>query len=123
MSPRSEEFLDGARRKLTLARVALAAGLPQDAAGAAYYAMLNAARAALSEENLYAKTHRGVWTQFSATFVKTGRLDAQLATRAEKAREAREEADYGVGGANAAEAETMIAHAEAFITAVEGLYG
>ncbi len=122
MSPRSEEFLDGARRKLEAARVMLDAGLSRDAAGAAYYAMLNAARAALSEENLYAKTHRGVWTQFSATFVKTGRLDAQLTTHARKAREAREEADYGVGGANAEEAETMIAHAEGFLAAVEALF-
>ena len=122
MRPRSAEFLDVARRKLKAARVAFGAGLSQDAAGAAYYAMLNAARAALSEENLYAKTHRGVWTQFSATFVKTGRLDAHLAQRAEKAREAREEADYGVGGANAEEAETMIAHAEGFLAAVEALF-
>lgn len=123
MSPRSEEFLEGARRKLELAQTALAAGLPQDAAGAAYYAMLNAARAALSEEDLYAKTHRGVWALFSDTFVRTSRLDAQLTTRAEKAREAREEADYGVGGADAGEAETIIAHAEEFVAVVEALYG
>lgn len=122
MSPRSDELLDGARRKLVLARAALAAGLPQDAAGAAYYAMLNAARAALSEEDLHAKTHRGVWVLFSDTFIRTGRLDAQLATHAQNAREAREEAEYGVGGANAGEAEAMIAHAEGFLAAVEALY-
>ncbi len=122
MSPRSEEFLDGARRKLKAARVVLEAGLPQDAAAAAYYAMLNAARAALSEEDLYAKTHRGVWAQFSSTFIRTGRLDAQLVARAERARKAREEADYGVAGASTEEAETMIAHAEDFVAAVEALF-
>lgn len=122
MSPRSQEFLDGARRKLEAARVVFDAGLPQDAAAAAYYAMLNAARAALSEEDLYAKTHRGVWALFSDTFIRTGRLDAALPTRAEEARKAREEADYGVGGADAREAETIIAHAEEFVAAVEALY-
>lgn len=84
--------------------------------------MLNAARAALSEEDLYAKTHHAVWTLFSDTFVRTGRLDAELGTRAEGARKAREEGDYGVGGADAREAETLISAAESFVEAVERLF-
>lgn len=51
-----------ARERLTLARTALDAGLHGGTASAAYYAMLSAARAALSEEDLNAKTtaERGI---------------------------------------------------------------
>ncbi len=36
--------------------------------------MLYAARAALSEEDLYAKTHSGSWTLFNDAFVRTSRF-------------------------------------------------
>lgn len=65
-----------ARDRLTLASIALAAGSYGGAVSAAYYAMLNAARAALSEEDSYAKTHSGTWTLFRETFVATERFDA-----------------------------------------------
>ena len=42
----------------------LGARLPSRVVSEAYYAMLYAARAALSEEDDYPKTHRGVWGQF-----------------------------------------------------------
>ncbi len=61
MSPRSEEFLVAARRRLEIA----AAALPREPAIAvslAYYAMLYAARALLSEQDAYAKTHPGPGT-------------------------------------------------------------
>ena len=51
MSPRSEEFMAVARERAALAATALGAGSPGGAVSAAYYAMLYAARAALSEED------------------------------------------------------------------------
>jgi uncharacterized protein (UPF0332 family) len=64
MSPRSEEFIDQARDRAALAREALASGHLAGAVSAAYYAMLYAARAALSESDEHARTHRGAWHLF-----------------------------------------------------------
>ena len=51
MSPRSEEYMEQARERAVTANEVLAAGHPAPAVSVAYYAMLNAARAALSEED------------------------------------------------------------------------
>jgi uncharacterized protein (UPF0332 family) len=48
-----------ARERLALARTALDAGFHGGAASAAYDAMLSAARAALCEKDVNAKTHSG----------------------------------------------------------------
>jgi hypothetical protein len=55
VSPRSIEFLEAPERRLGLARAAIGQD-PAGALSAAYYAMLYAARAALSERDVYAKT-------------------------------------------------------------------
>ena len=59
MSPRSEEFIEQARERLADAQKILGLVHPAVAANTAYYAMLNAARAALSERGEHAKTHKG----------------------------------------------------------------
>ena len=78
VSPRSSEFLQAARRRLAAAEVALEQD-PSTALSAAYYAMLYGARAALSERDTSAKTHRGTWHEFRGAFVESGRIDADLA--------------------------------------------
>lgn len=60
VSPRSEELMHAARERGRGAEVAVTAGAYALAVSAACYAMLDAARAALSEEGRNAKTHRGV---------------------------------------------------------------
>jgi uncharacterized protein (UPF0332 family) len=85
MSPRSEELLAGARDRLAGARDALAAHHAELAISAAYYAMLYAARGALSERDLYSKTHAGVWHVFAETFVRDRSFDADLYRRARRA--------------------------------------
>ena len=77
MSPRSREFLERAHERVAAAR-ALAADTPDLAISVAYYAMLYAARAALSEQELYAKTHTGTWNLFHRGFVADRRFDADL---------------------------------------------
>ena len=62
MSPRSQEFYDRARERLAGARRIFDQGEYAIAVGAAYYAMLYGARAALSERHLHARTG------FSLTF-------------------------------------------------------
>jgi len=56
--------------------------------------MLNAARAALSEQDEHAKTHTGTWTLFSAAFVATGNFDQGLSALARRAKAAREKGLY-----------------------------
>ena len=72
MSPRSEEFIEQARERLADAQKILGLVHPAVAANTAYYAMLNAARAALSERGEHAKTHSGTWTlvEGAAEFVE-----------------------------------------------------
>jgi uncharacterized protein (UPF0332 family) len=82
------------RARLIGARNALAAGDAELAVSAASYAMLYAARAALSERDLYAKTHSGVWGLFAETFVEDGSFDAALYQRARRAEDDRLKGDY-----------------------------
>jgi uncharacterized protein (UPF0332 family) len=121
VSPRSEEFLTEARERLAVAR-RLAAEFPNAAVNPAYYAMLYAARAALSEEDRYAKTHAGTWRVFRQTFVETSRFDGTLVTDAEKAHEDRIGADYEAEQFEADEVETLIDLASRFLAAIEELY-
>jgi uncharacterized protein (UPF0332 family) len=121
VSPRSEEFLAGARDRLGAARASLEAGYPSAAASAAYYAMLYAARAALSEEETNAKTHRGVWHLIQERLVATGKLDPQFLADARTRQERREAADYDAVLLSAEEAEAAVDAAERFVSAIDGL--
>lgn len=122
MSPRSEEFMAEARERLAVARIALEHGYSSSAINPAYYAMLSAARAALSEEDLYAKTHSGTWTLFRETFVASDRFDHTLTTAAEKTHKLRLDADYEAVRVPTADAEAVVALAARFVAAIEELY-
>lgn len=119
MSPRSSEFMAEARDRLEVARQVIKSGHPGSVVNAAYYAMLNAARAALSERGEHAKTHSGTWTLFSATFVATDEFDRNLSVLARKAKDAREKGDYEAAPPSAREAAEFVAGAADFIAAVE----
>lgn len=121
MSPRSEEFAASARDRLALARVALDGGHPEGAVSAAYYAMLYAARAALSEEGVHAKTHRGTWTAFREAFVPTGRFDAKLEKAVRGTQRQREAADYDALQLGDDRATEIVELAERFVAAVEAM--
>jgi uncharacterized protein (UPF0332 family) len=69
VSPRSAELLERARQGVTSARVLVDAGQAATAVSAAYYAMLYAARAALSERDRTARSHGGIWAAFREEFV------------------------------------------------------
>ncbi|MGH2988062.1 MAG: HEPN domain-containing protein [Solirubrobacterales bacterium] len=111
-----------ARDRLANARVDLEAGHPAGAASAAYYAILNAARAALSERDRYAKTHSGTWALFSEEFVRTGQFaDRQLAREASAARRLRELGDYEAKPPSRAEVADLIVTATRFVDAVASM--
>jgi uncharacterized protein (UPF0332 family) len=122
MSPRSEEFMAEARERLGAALLVLSRGFAGPAVSLAYYAMLNAARAALSERDLYAKTHGGTWHLFSQTFVAGGDFDAQLAGAAAGVQPVREGVDYIATGVSAEEAERIVALAERFVAAIADMF-
>jgi uncharacterized protein (UPF0332 family) len=120
VSPRSSEFLEAAKRRLAAAEVALAQD-PSTALSAAYYAMLYGARAALSEQDTSARTHRGAWHEFRRAFVESGRIDADLAAEVQKMQPEREQADYDAWAAPEAEARRAIGLARRFLEAIDGL--
>lgn len=119
MSPRSNEFMDQARDRVAMAREVLASGHLEGAVSAGYYAMLYAARAALSERDEYARTHRGTWHLFRDRYVTTDAFDQQLYELAQKSQTARERGDYEAVTPDRAEAQEIVDGAGNFIAAVE----
>lgn len=119
MSPRSGELLEAAREALRGARGALNASAPARAASAAYYAMLYAARAALSEEDENAKTHRGTWHLFHERYVATDKFDQSLFTEAQRAQDVRELGDYSAKAPVPGRALEIVELADRFLVAVE----
>lgn len=121
MSPRSEEFMASAHERVRAAHAALVAGFPSVAVSAAYYAALYAARAALSEEDRYAKTHRGVWSLFGERFVSGGRFDSGLFAAARRIQELREAADYDAREISKDQAGAIVIDAETFVARVAAM--
>jgi uncharacterized protein (UPF0332 family) len=111
--------MDQARDRAALAREALASGHLEGAVSAAYYAMLYAARAALSERDEYARTYGGTWHLFHERYVVTDVFDQHLHALAQRAQHAREEGDYEAVTPDRGEAEAIVAGAADFIAAVE----
>lgn len=118
MSPRSDEFLAAARRRLAAA-TAVVDRDPSTALSAAYYAILYAVRAALSERDIYTRTNRGAWHEFHAAFVERQMFDAALAAEAHRIQPEREQADYDAWDVPPEEARRVIDVATGFLAAVE----
>jgi uncharacterized protein (UPF0332 family) len=123
VSPRSAEMLARAREGLASAHLLVAGGHASTAVSTAYYAMLYAARAALSERDRDARTHAGTWALFREEFVLTGEFDAELAGEAQRAQPRREASDYGAESFELSEAQQLLATAQGFVAAVERLAG
>jgi uncharacterized protein (UPF0332 family) len=111
--------MDQARDRAELARMVLVAGHLEGAVSAAYYAMLYAARAALSERDEYARTHGGTWHLFHERYVTTGAFDQHLHAMAQGAQSTREKGDYEAITPDRDEAERIVAGAGDYIAAVE----
>ena len=112
-----------AHDRIGAAHAALASGFPSVAVSAAYYAALYAARAALSEEDRHAKTHRGVWGLFGELFVSPGRFDSQLFAEARRVQELREATDYDAREIPDEQAREIVAAAESFVSGVAAMLG
>lgn len=112
-----------AHERLTGARASLQAASPSSAVSLAYYAILYAARAALSEEDKNAQTQRGTWKLFRESFVESEGFDRELFERAQATQRDREAADYDAQRVSDERAQEVVALAERFAAAVEELVG
>jgi uncharacterized protein (UPF0332 family) len=119
VSPRSQEFIEQARDRAAVAKELLKGNHLEAAVSAAYYSMLYAARAALSERDEHARTHRGTWSLFRTSYVVTDAFEAELFTLAQHAQAAREGGDYEAVRPSPEETERYVAGAADFIAAVE----
>jgi uncharacterized protein (UPF0332 family) len=111
------------REGLASAQVLLDAGHAATTVSTAYYAMLNAARAALSERELNARSHAGTWNLFREQFVVPGDFDEALWRAAQRAQARREASDYGAATIELEEAGALLATARRFVEAVERITG
>jgi len=111
--------MEQARDRLAAAREALDAKHRSVAVSVAYYAMLYAARATLSEDDENACSHRGTWNLFRIKYVTVDAFDAALFTLAQHAQVAREGGDYAAVTPSAEEASRYVDGAAEFIAAVE----
>lgn len=123
MSPRSEEFLAEARVCLSAAAALLEREFPTRSVHESYYAVLYAARAALSERDQQARTHRGTWHLFRLAFVETGQFEVGLYDRAQRAQSMREDADYDAAGFAPEEAQQLMEDAGRFVDATAAMLG
>lgn len=93
------ELLQKAERALTSARILLDLGDVDGACNRAYYAMFDAARAALIATNAptvpeIAKTHSGLITAFSLHLVKSGQVPVEFGKAFNRVADIRLVADY-----------------------------
>lgn len=111
--------MDQARDRVAMAREVLAAGHLEGAVSSAYYAMLYAARAALSESDEHARTHSGTWNLFRQRYVVTDAFDQDLYSLAHRAQAAREQGDYEAITPDPKKAESIVNGAADFLAAIE----
>lgn len=113
--------MDQARERVVAARELFDANHLEPAVSVAYYAMLNAARAALSEYDEYARGHGGTWHLFHQRFVATGAFDEDLHALAGSAQEARQQGDYEAITPDPGAAKGYVEGAAEFIAAIEAM--
>jgi uncharacterized protein (UPF0332 family) len=115
-----------AAQAVASARVLLETNDADGAANRAYYAMFDAAQAALLSSGVPAadalgKTHRGVINAFSAYLVKEGPVSKELGRQLKRAEEVRLVADYNGETVTLADAAELVNQAELFVKAMQAL--
>lgn len=115
-----------AAQAVASARVLLETNDADGAANRAYYAVFDAAQAALLSSGVPAadalgKTHRGVINAFSAYLVKEGPVSKELGRQLKRAEEVRLVADYNGESVTLADAAELVNQAEMFVKAMQAL--
>ena len=118
----ADGLMHKAERACASAKVLSKEGDADGACNRAYYAIFDAARAALESKGIEAsKTHSGVITAFSQHFVQNGPIPKEIGRLFKQAETRRYIADYENEPVDAADANKMIEDAEIFIGAVRVL--
>jgi uncharacterized protein (UPF0332 family) len=119
-SHNATQLMQKAARALDSARLLLDAGDTDGACNRAYYAMFDAARAALASEAEpeATRTHSGLIAAFGLRLIKTGRLPKELGRMLNRAEEVRLLADYTGGAVEPQDARELLSQAEVFVRAV-----
>ncbi len=121
------ELMQKADQALRSARVLLEGGDADGACNRAYYAMFDAARAALlaskaSVEAEVARTHSGLITAFSLHLVKTGRIALEHGRALNKVEDLRLIADYRGDQVTLENARWAVEQSALFVAAIEAAF-
>ncbi len=119
----ANELFDKATTALSSAQLLLQAGDLDGTCNRAYYAMFDAARAALliadgNESALAIKTHSGLIAAFSPRLVKTGRVTLALGKSFNKVEDLRLVADYKGDPVEIEQAQWAVNEAKVFVDAL-----
>lgn len=119
-----KDLLKKARTACVSARVLLDLGDFDGAANRAYYAIFDAARAALLASGVattqdFIRTHSGLIGAFGQSLVKSGRVPRELGRLLNRAHEIRLIADYQGDVLEQDEATDMVKHAETFLAMID----
>ncbi|MDB5824420.1 MAG: hypothetical protein JWR21_3124 [Herminiimonas sp.] len=118
-------FLEKSERALRGARLLLDAGEIEGACNRAYYAMYDAAHAALMSEHQddykVTKTHSGLIAAFGMHIVATGKLPRELGRTLNEVEQVRLLADYTGEEISVFQATKAVGQAEAFVLAIREL--
>jgi uncharacterized protein (UPF0332 family) len=123
---KTPELLERAARATISAQLLLDANDPNGACNRAYYAMFDAARAALQSavgdpQPERIKTHTGLISEFSVRLVKSGFVSTELGRSLSKVADIRLIADYSDEEVPRDKAAWAIEQASAFVEAMRGL--
>ncbi len=116
---KAEDLMAKAVQAAISAKVLLDTGDADGASNRAYYAIFDAARAALlASGHEVGKTHQGVLNAFSDRLVKNGPLPKELGRLLKHAETFRYVADYQGDPVELGDAREMVTQAEAFVAAM-----
>lgn len=116
---KAEDLMTKAVQAVVSARVLLETEDADGACNRAYYAMFDAARAALlTSGHDVGKTHKGVLNAFSDHLIKNGPLPKEMGRLLKHAETFRYVADYGGDPVELSDARKMVEQAESFVAAM-----
>lgn len=124
---KAQELLEKATRAASSAKLLLDTGDTDGACNRAYYAMFDAARAALLASGApvgpeVAKTHSGLITAFSLHLVKTGQVSVELGKALNKVEDLRLVADYKGDPIETEDAAWAVQQAQKFVQTMKVSY-
>lgn len=120
---KAQDLMAKAVQAAASAKVLLDTGDADGASNRAYYAMFDAARAALLASGLdVGKTHKGVINAFSDRLVKNGPLPKETGRLLKQAETFRYVADYEGDPVELSDAREMVEQAESFVSTLRQMF-